>query len=106
MLAPICALAKEMPALLVTPCAAVPWDRVLESVGMNTFLHAQVQCLEWVSVQVHPAASRRAGAGRAVTQGINVWDMKGLTLSAFTARVRRCTSTRCNPVLKAPGTRL
>jgi hypothetical protein len=34
-------------------------------------------------MEVYQVASRRAG--RPITQGINVWDMKGLTLTAFTA---------------------
>lgn len=66
--------------------AVVPWDKILESMGMKTFLHAQVQCLEWQTAVVYGEASRRVG--RPITQGINVWDMKGLTLSAFTAKVR------------------
>jgi len=66
--------------------AVVPWDTILQSMGMRPFLHAQVQCLEWVSMVVYQDASRRAG--RPISQGINVWDMKGLTLSAFTAKVR------------------
>ena len=70
--------------------AVVPWDKILESMGMRTFLHAQVQCLEWQSVVVYQEASRRAG--RPITQVINVWDMKGLTLSSFTAKVREISA--------------
>ena len=66
--------------------AVVPWDKILDTMGMKTFLHAQVQCLEWQSVVVYEEASRRAE--RPVTQGVNIWDMKGLTISSFTAKVR------------------
>ena len=70
--------------------AVVPWDRILDEMGMKTFLYAQIQCLEWQSMVVYQEASRRAG--RPITQGINVWDMKGLTLSAFTAKVREISA--------------
>eukprot|EP00227_Mantoniella_beaufortii_P009946 CAMPEP_0197581592 /NCGR_PEP_ID=MMETSP1326-20131121/5059_1 /TAXON_ID=1155430 /ORGANISM="Genus nov. species nov., Strain RCC2288" /LENGTH=471 /DNA_ID=CAMNT_0043145521 /DNA_START=37 /DNA_END=1452 /DNA_ORIENTATION=- len=70
--------------------AVVPWDRILDDMGMKTFLYAQIQCLEWQSMVVYQEASRRIG--KPITQGINVWDMKGLTLSAFTAKVREISS--------------
>jgi hypothetical protein len=81
-----CGFGKNGHPVFLDHTAVVPWDKILESMGMKTFLHSQVQCLEWVSMVVYQEASRRSG--RPVTQGINVWDMKGLTLSAFTAKVR------------------
>ena len=70
--------------------AVVPWDTILHDMGMKTFLHAQVQCLEWMQMVVYQEASRRAG--KPITQGINIWDMKGLTLAKFTAKVREISS--------------
>lgn len=70
--------------------AVVPWDMILQEMGMKTFLHAQVQCLEWMQMVVYQEASRRAG--KPITQGINIWDMKGLTLAKFTAKVREISS--------------
>jgi hypothetical protein len=70
--------------------AVVPWDKILSDMGMQTFLDAQVQCLEWMQMVVYREASRRAG--RPITQGVNVWDMKGLTLAKFTSKVREISS--------------
>ena len=69
--------------------AVVPWDMILEKMGMETFLYAQVQLLEYTQ-QVIIKPSRKYG--KPITQGINVWDVKGLTLSKFTAKVREISS--------------
>ena len=70
--------------------AVVPWDMILEKMGMETFLYAQVQLLEYTQQVVYQTASRKYG--KPITQGINVWDVKGLTLSKFTAKVREISS--------------
>ena len=70
--------------------AVVPWDMILEKMGMATFLYAQVQLLEYTQQVVYQTASRKYG--KPITQGINVWDVKGLTLSKFTAKVREISS--------------
>ena len=70
--------------------AVVPWDLILDKMGMKLFLYAQVQLLEWTNFVVYKDASTKYG--RPITQGINIWDVKGLTLSKFTAKVREISS--------------
>jgi len=66
--------------------AVIPWDTILQHMTEDEFLVSQVQTLEWQNSVVFPEASRRAG--EPITQVINVWDLKGLTLSAFNSKVR------------------
>ena len=65
--------------------AVVPWEELVETIGTESFIHAQTQCLEWQCIEVHQDAGRRLG--RPVTQGINIWDLNGLALSAFTKKI-------------------
>lgn len=66
--------------------AAIPWTTILANMTTDEFLKSQVQTLEWQASVVYPEASRRAG--EPITQVINVWDLKGLTMSGFTSDVR------------------
>ena len=66
--------------------AAVPWGDILANMKDDEFLKSQVQTLEWQAEVVYPEASYRAG--EPITQVINVWDLKGLTMSGFTSDVR------------------
>ena len=66
--------------------AAVPWPDILANMKDDEFLKSQVQTLEWQASVVYPEASIRAG--EPITQVINVWDLKGLTMSGFTSDVR------------------
>jgi hypothetical protein len=66
--------------------AAIPWPTILANMSTDEFLKSQVQTLEWQASVVYPEASRRAG--EPITQVINVWDLKGLTMSGFTSDVR------------------
>jgi len=66
--------------------AAIPWPDILANMKDDEFLKSQVQTLEWQAAVVYPEASIRAG--EPITQVINVWDLKGLTMSGFTSEVR------------------
>ena len=66
--------------------AVIPWDIILANMTTDEFLKSQVQTLEYQASVVYPEASRRAG--EPITQVINVWDLKGLTMGGFTSDVR------------------
>jgi hypothetical protein len=70
--------------------AVVPWDLILDEMGMSLFLYAQVQLLEYTQAVVYKSASAKHGSP--ITQGVNIWDVKGLTLTKFTAKVREISS--------------
>ena len=70
--------------------AVVPWDLILDEMGMTLFLYAQVQLLEYTQAVVYKSASAKHGSP--ITQGVNIWDVKGLTLTKFTAKVREISS--------------
>ena len=72
--------------IYVEHTAVIPWPTILEHMTADEFLKSQVQTLEWQASVVYPEASRRAG--EPITQVINVWDLKGLTMSGFTSEIR------------------
>lgn len=81
-----CGFGKTGHPVYLEHTAAIPWDTILANMTTDEFLVSQVQTLEWQASVVFPEASRRAGD--AITQVINVWDLKGLTLSGFSSDVR------------------
>ena len=70
--------------------ANMPWKRILsEFTDIEVYLRTQIQTMEWQQQMVFKPASIRAGYP--ITQIINIWNLKGLTLNNFTGEIKNVT---------------
>mgnify|MGYP001489936200 FL=1 len=68
----------------------MPWKRILsEFEDVDTFLRTQIQTMEWQQEFVFKPASERVGYP--ITQVINIWNLRGLTLKLFTSDIKAVT---------------
>jgi hypothetical protein len=68
----------------------MPWKEILsEFDDVDTFLRTQIQTMEWQQEFVFKPASERVGYP--ITQVINIWNLRGLTLGLFTSEIKAVT---------------
>ncbi|CAL6370992.1 unnamed protein product [Bathycoccus prasinos] len=68
----------------------MPWKQILsEFDDVDTFLRTQIQTMEWQQEFVFKPASERVGYP--ITQVINIWNLRGMTLGLFTSEIKAVT---------------
>jgi len=68
----------------------MPWKEILsEFDDVDTFLRTQIQTMEWQQEFVFKPASVRVGYP--ITQVINIWNLRGITLGSFTSEIKAVT---------------
>lgn len=68
----------------------MPWKQILsEFDDVDTFLRTQIQTMEWQQEFVFKPASERVG--HPITQVINIWNLRGMTLGLFTSEIKAVT---------------
>ncbi|CAL6369145.1 unnamed protein product [Bathycoccus prasinos] len=73
----------------------MPWKQILsEFDDVDTFLRTQIQTMEWQQEFVFKPASERVGYP--ITQVINIWNLRGMTLGLFTSEIKAVTKKPCN----------